>query len=186
MLLDEPFSALDTGLRATMRKTVAKLLAEAGVTTILVTHDQAEALSFADQLAVMRQGKLVQAGRPMDLYQRPRDEQTALFLGDAVILPATINRGWAQCDLGAVKVDDNAPQGVARIMLRPEQLLVSPAVQGDGLVMDSDFGGNNCTLTVEVAGRAISVRSAAYNAPALGSRVQISVVGVGHVVSAAQ
>ncbi len=84
MLLDEPFSALDTGLRAAMRKMVARLLSEAGVTTILVTHDQAEALSFADQLAVMRQGRLVQAGAPMDLYLRPVDEDTAAFLGDAV------------------------------------------------------------------------------------------------------
>ncbi|MGH8374697.1 MAG: ABC transporter ATP-binding protein, partial [Pseudomonas sp.] len=68
MLLDEPFSALDTGLRAAMRKMVARLLEDAGVTTILVTHDQSEALSFADQLAVMRHGRLVQSGHPLDLY----------------------------------------------------------------------------------------------------------------------
>ena len=67
MLLDEPFSALDTGLRSAMRKMVARLLSDAGITTILVTHDQSEALSFADQLAVMRQGRLVQSGHPMDL-----------------------------------------------------------------------------------------------------------------------
>src|SRR5450830_1711324 len=90
MLLDEPFSALDTGLRSAMRKMVARLLSDAGITTILVTHDQSEALSFADQLAVMRQGRLVQSGRPMDLYQYPVDEQTALFLGEAVVLPARI------------------------------------------------------------------------------------------------
>ncbi len=81
MLLDEPFSALDTGLRAAMRKMVARLLEDAGVTTILVTHDQSEALSFADQLAVMRHGRLVQSGHPLDLYRYPEDEQTALFLG---------------------------------------------------------------------------------------------------------
>jgi iron(III) transport system ATP-binding protein len=97
MLLDEPFSALDTGLRASMRKLVARLLAEAGVTTILVTHDQSEALSFADQLAVMRQGRLVQSGHPLDLYRYPDDVQTALFLGDAVVMPARIEAGWAHC-----------------------------------------------------------------------------------------
>lgn len=64
MLLDEPFSALDTGLRETMRKAVSKLLAAAGITTILVTHDQTEALSFADQLAVLRDGKLVRLAPP--------------------------------------------------------------------------------------------------------------------------
>src|SRR5262245_32148752 len=73
MLLDEPFSALDTSLRASTRKAVADLLGQAGITTILVTHDQAEALSFADQVAVMRDGKLPQVGTPRELYLRPRD-----------------------------------------------------------------------------------------------------------------
>jgi ABC-type Fe3+/spermidine/putrescine transport system ATPase subunit len=93
MLLDEPFSVLDTGLRGAMRKMVARLLTDAGVTTILVTHDQSEALSFADQLAVMRDGRLVQSGHPLDLYHYPDDEQTALFLGDAVVMPARIEAG---------------------------------------------------------------------------------------------
>jgi iron(III) transport system ATP-binding protein len=79
MLLDEPFSALDTGLRAAMRKLVARLLADAGVTTILVTHDQSEALSFADQLAVMRNGRLVQSGHPLDLYRYPRMKRPRCF-----------------------------------------------------------------------------------------------------------
>src|SRR5476649_2955050 len=105
MLLDEPFSALDTGLRSAMRKMVARLLSDAGITTILVTHDQSEALSFADQLAVMRQGRLVQSGHPMDLYRYPDDEQTALFLGDAVVMPARIEAGWAHCDLGRIPVN---------------------------------------------------------------------------------
>lgn len=102
LLLDEPFSALDTGLRSAMRKMVARLLEDAGVTTILVTHDQSEALSFADQLAVMRAGRLVQFGHPMDLYRYPDDEQTAHFLGEAVVLPARIEAGgrtaiWVRC-----------------------------------------------------------------------------------------
>ena len=70
MLLDEPFSALDTGLRDTMRRTVARVLRAAGTTAILVTHDQAEALSFADQVAVLRQGRLVQFGPPRDALRK--------------------------------------------------------------------------------------------------------------------
>lgn len=124
MLLDEPFSALDTGLRAAMRKMVARLLEATGVTTILVTHDQSEALSFADQLAVMRQGRLVQSGHPMDLYRYPDNEQTALFLGDAVVMPARIEAGWAHCDLGRIPVNDQDRNGSAQIMLRPEQLQI--------------------------------------------------------------
>ncbi|MDR3663088.1 MAG: TOBE domain-containing protein, partial [Mycobacterium sp.] len=184
------------GLRASMRKMVARLLSEAGVTTILVTHDQSEALSFADQLAVMRKGRLVQAGHPMDLYLRPDDEDTALFLGDAVILPALIENGWAQCELGQLPVNDEGRHGQAQIMLRPEQLQlahrVSGHVDGNGspaVVTECDFGGNTCTLTVELKApaadgqkRALLVRSSGMHAPRVGSEVLVSALGHAHVL----
>ncbi|NBA93748.1 ABC transporter ATP-binding protein [Pseudomonas sp. R5(2019)] len=200
MLLDEPFSALDTGLRASMRKMVARLLSNAGVTTILVTHDQAEALSFADQLAVMRQGRLVQAGPPMDLYRWPQDEETALFLGDAVVMPAWIENGRATCELGLVHVNGTSVTGAARIMLRPEQLLLTSEptclerTPGCfGVVTDRDFGGNTCTLTVELAAppmathgrpmnRALLVRSSSIDIPPTGSTVRITALGEAHVL----
>ncbi|MCX4216576.1 MULTISPECIES: ABC transporter ATP-binding protein [unclassified Pseudomonas] len=190
MLLDEPFSALDTGLRGAMRKMVARLLEDAGVTTILVTHDQGEALSFADQLAVMRDGRLVQSGHPMDLYRYPCDEQTAHFLGEAVVMPARIEAGWAHCDLGRVAVNTNGFSGAAQIMLRPEQLQLSdipPDPDGcHAVVTDRDFGGNVCTLTVELRsraspGRSLLVRSSGMHAPPAGSTVQLSILGTAHV-----
>lgn len=194
MLLDEPFSALDTGLRSAMRKMVARLLESAGVTTILVTHDQGEALSFADQLAVMRGGRLVQSGHPMDLYRYPDDEQTAHFLGEAVVMPARIDSGWAECDLGSVPVNSNGFKGQAQIMLRPEQLQVSDAsTEGRGchaVVTERDFAGNTCTLTVELhsqadhaARRSFLVRSTGMHAPPAGSAVQLSILGAAHVFS---
>ncbi|WP_248750267.1 ABC transporter ATP-binding protein [Pseudomonas sp. MWU15-20650] len=190
MLLDEPFSALDTGLRSAMRKMVARLLSDAGITTILVTHDQSEALSFADQLAVMRQGRLVQSGPPMDLYQYPVDEQTALFLGEAVVLPARIEAGWAHCGLGRVQVDNHADLAATRIMLRPEQLQLSTTdVSGcRGVVTEREFGGNTCTLTVvleadeHAPGQAILVRSSGLQAPPTGSVVHLTTVGMAHVL----
>ncbi|QCY12508.1 ABC transporter ATP-binding protein [Pseudomonas sp. MPC6] len=200
MLLDEPFSALDTGLRAAMRKLVARLLADAGVTTILVTHDQSEALSFADQLAVMRQGRLVQSGHPLDLYRYPDDEQTALFLGDAVVMPARIEAGWAHCDLGRIPVNNHRNNQCAQIMLRPEQLhLVSiqthskEALGCRAVVTERDFSGNTCTLTVELQshksaqqpGRTLMVRSSGLYAPPMGSAVHVSMIGHAHVLSEA-
>jgi iron(III) transport system ATP-binding protein len=95
MLLDEPFSSLDAGLRAATRDIVAATLERAGITTVLVTHDQAEAMSFANQLAVLRDGRLGQVGSPRELYWRPVDLFTARFLGDAVVLPAVIGDGVA-------------------------------------------------------------------------------------------
>lgn len=193
MLLDEPFSALDTGLRATMRKMVARLLADAGITAILVTHDQSEALSFADQLAVMRDGRLVQSGAPLDLYQYPHDEQTALFLGDAVIMPARLEAGWAHCDLGRITVNSQGARDAVKIMLRPEQLQASITSTGStgcqGVVTERDFGGNTCTLTVTLPtqgaepGRSLLVRSAGLLAPALGSVVQLTTQGHAHILS---
>jgi iron(III) transport system ATP-binding protein len=192
LLLDEPFSALDTGLRSAMRKMVARLLEDAGVTTILVTHDQSEALSFADQLAVMRAGRLVQSGHPMDLYRYPDDEQTAHFLGEAVVLPARIEAGWAHCDLGQVPVNSNGFTGAAHIMLRPEQLQIAEVAsdrQGcHATVTERDFAGNTCTLTVELSAsttqasaRSILVRSTGMHAPSAGSSVYLSVLGEAHV-----
>ncbi|MET0743179.1 MAG: ABC transporter ATP-binding protein, partial [Microvirga sp.] len=82
MLLDEPFSALDPDLRESTRQATIEVLRSADIATILVTHDQGEALSFADQVAVLREGRLAEAGSPQDLYLRPRLRETALFLGD--------------------------------------------------------------------------------------------------------
>jgi iron(III) transport system ATP-binding protein len=198
MLLDEPFSALDTGLRAAMRKLVARLLADAGVTTILVTHDQSEALSFADQLAVMRGGQLVQSGHPLDLYRYPDDEQTALFLGDAVVMPARIEAGWAHCDIGRIPVNQHWNNNASQIMLRPEQLQLVDIQTGQAkengcraLVTERDFSGNTCTLTVQLQalsadqpGRTLMVRSSGLYAPPAGSAVQVSAIGHAHVLSA--
>lgn len=190
MLLDEPFSALDTGLRAAMRKSVARLLAEAGITTILVTHDQAEALSFADQLLVMRQGQLVQAGPPRALYLNPVDEQTATFLGDALVLSARADQGMAHCELGLVPINDSRSQGQVRILLRPEQVLLAPVVSAQaaagsvqGVVTDIDFGGNTCLVTVKLdaAQRPLEVRCSGVDLPALGSKVGLSIQGQAHV-----
>lgn len=179
MLLDEPFSALDTGLRAATRKAVAQLLSAAGITTILVTHDQAEALSFADQVAVMRAGQLVQAGRPSELYLRPRDAETASFLGETIVLPAQLAGGWADCALGRLAVNDPTRTGPAQIMLRPEQLSVTEvpsavaARDGEaaacyGAVTDTDFGGSVCVLSVRLLrgnGAAALVHAGPFDVP---------------------
>ena len=208
MLLDEPFSALDTGLRAATRKAVAQLLTTAGITTILVTHDQSEALSFADQVAIMRGGQLVQVGAPMDLYLRPNDPVTASFLGDCIVLPAQLgsdaNGAWADCVLGRIPVGaDAAMGGAAEIMLRPEQLQVQPVMASAshpasapaegcyGEVLQVDFGGAVSTLSVRLLGRAagaapvLDVHCPGVQAPAQGATVRISVVGLAHVFGAA-
>ena len=186
MLLDEPFSALDAGLRVALRKTVARLLADAGITTILVTHDQAEALSFAEQLAVMRGGKLVQAGSPADLYYHPVDETTAHFLGDAIVLPAALSPTHAECVLGRLPLHHTTTQPQARILLRPEQLLLCDPTTASCIaeVEEGEFTGAVTLLTVRLAGseQRLSVRHAGSGAPTPGSRIGLSVSGKAHVL----
>jgi iron(III) transport system ATP-binding protein len=191
MLLDEPFSALDTGLRAATRKAVAQLLSDAGVTTILVTHDQAEALSFADQLAVMRDGRLVQAGAPRDLYLRPVDAATAAFLGDAIVLPARIAGGRADCALGRIAVNSNDQRDDACILLRPEQLVLTAASTADGcsgIVIEQDFGGADSNLVIRLnqgtgAPQLLTVRCSSLDAPAVGATVGIGIKGSAHLLA---
>ncbi|WP_241994567.1 ABC transporter ATP-binding protein [Cryobacterium sp. TMT2-10] len=158
MLLDEPFSSLDAGLRAATRDIVAATLERAGITTVLVTHDQAEAMSFAHQLAVLRDGHLGQVGPPREVYWRPVDLFTARFLGDAVVLPATIDDGFASCALGRVAVAPTALRGDACIMLRPEQIIVEHCETTDapgaptctGRVEAVDFYGAEVQLAVRL------------------------------------
>ena len=192
MLLDEPFSSLDTGLRAATRKAVAQLLTAAGIATILVTHDQAEALAFADQLAVMDKGRFVQVGSPADLYRRPADAATARFLGQALLLPARLAGGWAECVLGRIAVDDTQLRTDAQIMLRPEQLVLTrPADDRDGApgcvatVTEAEFCGSEYEVTVEVLrGTAVStltVRCPSTFVPRSGEKILITVHGAAHI-----
>lgn len=150
MLLDEPFSALDAGLRVATRRAVAKVLSDAGVTTILVTHDQAEALSFADQVAIMRAGTLAQIGNPFVVYTRPADRATAEFLGDAVILDAWLEGSLATCSLGGIPVRRPPAQGRVQLMLRPEQIRIAADGPIRGVVVDTDYFGPETTVRIKL------------------------------------
>ncbi|MDB5648734.1 MAG: amino acid transporter substrate-binding protein, partial [Hyphomicrobiales bacterium] len=190
MLLDEPFSALDTGLRASTRRAVADLLRERAITTILVTHDQGEALSFADQVAVMHEGRLLQAGDPRDLYFRPATPFVAEFLGDSLILDAACEGGFAVCRFGRLPLDSVQVSGPAKILLRPEQIRVQQMQAGDDFpckVEAVEFGGANSLITLRfVASEAaddatIVLRRNGMDDIRVGDLISISVIGTAHV-----
>jgi iron(III) transport system ATP-binding protein len=197
MLLDEPFSALDAGLRANTRAAVAEVLAGQGVTTLLVTHDQSEALSFADQVGVMRDGLLTQIGPPRQIYEAPLDLTTAAFVGEAVTLPGVLTGLVAECALGAVPVQPlQPPAGAGRgsagtVLLRPEQieLTESPAAGSgeadpavSGIVEDVDYYGHDTMLAIrldEPGSSVISLRHTGAAAPEAGAKVGLRVRGAG-------
>lgn len=191
MLLDEPFSALDTGLRAATRKAVTTVLTDAGVTTLLVTHDQGEALSIADQVAVMRDGRFTGVGTPQQVYRRPTDRFTAEFLGDCVFLPCTVRGGSAECVLGQIPLTVPSPDGPATLMLRPEQLVAVEITDaagesgpGLGTIVATEFLGHDVLLTIDAGGDTppITVRQHSIAPPAESAKVRIEILGGGLVL----
>ncbi len=122
VLLDEPFSGLDAALRLDTRAAVVRALGLEGTTAVLVTHDQAEALSMGTEVAVLRDGRLVQSAAPTDVYRQPVDVGVAHFVGEAVVLPGNANRGRVTCALGEMEVRDSDVSGPVEVMIRPEQI----------------------------------------------------------------
>jgi iron(III) transport system ATP-binding protein len=145
VLLDEPFSSLDAGLRANVRAEVLDVLRRAGATSILVTHDQDEALSMADQVAVLRGGVIAQLDSPAGLYRRPLDPGLARFLGEPNVVRtrvAVTGAGpTADTPFGPLPVEgwpDSSDGGLAHVMIRPEQLhMLEPGPGALGATVES-------------------------------------------------
>ena len=133
VLLDEPFSSLDASLRGGLREETIRILKDAGVTVLMVTHDPEEALVTADRIVLMRDGRAVQTGTPDALYSRPVDAFTAAFFGAVNRLPGTVERGEIRTGLGALPnpgFPDGAP---VEVLIRPDGL--SLAADGPGATM---------------------------------------------------
>ncbi len=179
VLLDEPFSSLDAGLRESTRRAVAEALLAAEATAVLVTHDQSEALSLADQVAVMRQGRLVQLDAPETVYRSPSDAGVAGFVGEAVLLPASVSAGYATCELGSLAVR-GAVSGQARILLRPEQLVLTADGTGvEARVRDVSYFGHDAAVRLELlpGGTEVLARVAGHDRPVPGTVVRLTVAG---------
>jgi iron(III) transport system ATP-binding protein len=159
VLLDEPFAALDADLRAATRTAMAEVLRSAGVATVLVTHDQGEALSFADELAVMVAGSFTQVGSARDVYQCPVDLETARLVGSALVVPGTVLDGYAETPLGRIPLRTPSPNGVAEVMLRPEQLNVRLAADGAAIVERVHYFGHDRLLNLVWPGSGLRVHA---------------------------
>ena len=149
VLLDEPFSSLDAPQREKMRRELRKILKAARVTAILVTHDQAEALAIADEIAVMRDGRVLQTGEPDEVYGSPSTPWVAKFLGDAVLLQGSADNGSVMTLLGPIPTD--LPDGsAAQVMVRPEWISPTINPEASNCVADREFYGHDQRLEIEM------------------------------------
>lgn len=178
MLLDEPFSALDSELRSRLREDVKAILRAEGATAILVTHDQEEALSLADRVAVLRNGKIVQVGSPTDIYSAPADVGIATFLGDSVLVDGMVQAGKITTVLGNLTPVGQVVEGASgTVAIRSENFYLQPNPRGDGEVVGRVFFGHDAILEVEVRGVRIRARSNGPFAPEVGMKVTVWVRG---------
>ncbi len=183
MLLDEPFSALDATLRRDVREVVATTLQRAGTTALLVTHDQAEALSMGNRVAVLRDGRIAQVADPLSLYRHPVDPDVARFLGEAVLVPGVVRNGVVSCALGTLTTMRDRPDGPVEVMIRPEQIrLPKRGTPGSvcGQVSGITFYGHDAVVELALphgAGGTIRVRVLGQAVPAPGQAVGVAVDG---------
>ena len=152
LLLDEPLSALDALERIRLRQEIRALQQKLGVTTIMVTHDQEEALSIADRIVVMNHGVIEQIGTPMDIYREPASPFVADFVGKVNVLPARLEQGMLR--FGSMCLPcAGEDRELARVYLRPEDVLARPIEPGDLHVFEAqidkiEFLGSYCHVHV--------------------------------------
>jgi spermidine/putrescine ABC transporter ATP-binding subunit len=192
LLLDEPFSALDKNLRASMQVELREIQRKLGVTTVFVTHDQSEALSLSDRLAVMSEGCIRQIGTPEEIYRRPCERFVASFVGDTNVLRASIesiDAKWAIVALGAARIRvastplrDLAVSAAVDLFVRPEQLRLTELNEpcaSKGTVVAQVYQGGHVDIYLECADSAAGRLLARLSAPqAMRSRPIGTPVGV--------
>jgi iron(III) transport system ATP-binding protein len=187
VLLDEPFSSLDAALRESTGRAVARALRAVDATGLLVTHDQSEALSLADQVAVLRAGHLIQSGSPADVYMSPRDPELARFVGGASALTAVADSSGtsAHSALGSLELAHQATSQELVLVIRPDQVVL--AEHGVRAHVDEvSFYGHDAAvrLTIVDDGTALVARVNGPSAPQIGSTVRVGVHGPVHAYPA--
>jgi iron(III) transport system ATP-binding protein len=179
VLLDEPFSNLDASLRDRLRQEVSQILRTAGVTALFVTHDQEEAMSIAETVAVMRDGRVAQAGTPEEVYLRPASRWMAAFLGDIEVLPGDAREGRASCELGVLPAGD--VDGACDVLVRPESVAIGvsgPASAASAEVVTRRFFGHDQLVGLRLrSGQVITSRRLGYPAWHPGDHVQAWIEG---------
>lgn len=153
ILFDEPLSNLDAKLRERMRREIKSLVRQTGVTALYVTHDQAEAFSISDRIAVMEVGRVCQIGTPQEIYRKPSNAYVADFVGAANIVAGVVSGGIFRIPELGLELSVAAADGEGHVAIRPEQIFLS-MVQEEGSVavreLDREYLGSHISFTIRV------------------------------------
>ena len=174
VLLDEPWSNIDPALRSSMRDELAAILRATGVTVLLVTHEQEEAFSLADRVALMRDGAVVQTGTPEEVYYGPATRWAAEFVGAANVLPGTLAGGLVETLVGRFPAPNGDEPGAVEVLVRPEllELAIDPA--GEGEVVCREFRGHDVFYRVRLPdGTTVCSQRPSNESIPLGARVAL-------------
>ncbi|MCL6669159.1 MULTISPECIES: ABC transporter ATP-binding protein [Streptomyces] len=177
LLLDEPLSALDAKVRLTLREEIRRLQQELGITTLFVTHDQEEALSIADRVAVMHAGRLEQCAEPAELYQRPATAFVAEFVGTMSRIPGHLAEDTVEVLGMRLPVEGTVPQASeVDVLVRPEAVRVEADATGSATVIATAFLGAATRLTVRLAdGTEVKADLPTHEAAPLGAGAAVRV-----------
>ncbi|MEU2392183.1 ABC transporter ATP-binding protein [Streptomyces sp. NPDC007369] len=174
LMLDEPLGQLDRGLRERLVVELRALFTRLGTTVLAVTHDQGEAFALADRVVVMSEGRIAQAGTPLEVWQRPASEFVARFLGFENVVPATVSGGAAATAWGEVPVPEGSPEGEQRVLIRPAGVVLAAAGLGCE-VLSRTFRGTHVALRLRPeAGPDLEAECGPAAAPAVGARVAVA------------
>jgi len=176
VLLDEPWSNIDPLLRQSMREELADILHRAEVTVLLVTHDREEAFSLTDRIALMLEGRILQAGTAEEIYLHPADRWTAEFAGPGNFLPGRVTGDLVETLLGRFPVANRNGATAVEVLLRPEQVEPKPDPAGDAEVIGREFRGHDVLYRLRLADGTILVsQRPSTERVELGARVAIRV-----------
>lgn len=174
LLLDEPMSNLDRGLREDLRRMIRTLQKEAGITTLFVTHDQAEALAIADRIALLIDGRLRQVGAPQDFYENPVDVEVARFFGASNFIPGTKQGSAVNTPLGMIEVSGSPlGDGPVLLLIRAEAIEIGANSHNNftGCVRSSNYQGSSTHYQVGIEDTELSLLAAPFSRYKAGERL---------------
>lgn len=171
LLLDEPLASVDPSRRQELRRLIADLQEEVSITTLYVTHDRSEAAELGDRIAFMHGGRIVQQGRPPELFERPATQEVASFFGSSNLLSGHVTDGRLR--IGQADLPVPGPDGPATFTIRPERVRLGEDGALGGRVVETSYQGDHVRVRIDIDGTRVDARAEVDAAPPVGELVGI-------------